>query len=526
MSRSRSRSVRWPPRIYLLRWLALIFLGAVGFFCYSRIRLAGGAVSVQGSAYLWPGLGVAVVAVLGAWLVLSSDTRSSDPAEPVQRANRRQRDWTHWMELGLIVAIGLVFRAEFLSVPPAISHDAYRYVWDAHLLAHGVSPYLYPASDPALAYLRDGAIWPQLNWPNSPTIYPPGAELLFWLVNLVAPLSITAMQLAMAACDAGVGLVTLLLLRHFHLDLRRLIIYWWNPIPILEFVYSAHVDAAAALWVALALLLALQHWRGARLLAGVALGLAVLTKLYPLLFVVAVVRRRDWGLLGGLLATLVVVTLPFLRLGLGSGGFLGTYFSQRFVDEGLLFRLITQLVVNSRWQLALQGSALVLLTGLVLYARVKWRLPAAAAILALSAAWIAVSPHLYPWYVGGLLPVLALYLHLPPVAAARTARRSWGSRLASYTYTPLMAFGFWVFVLEMPFTYVIFAPGYNANLFLVFFAVPLALAGAPLCWQLVSAWRLQRGHNRPNDHPKLAAEASAAAGSFGGTDSGVDTVER
>ena len=423
---------------------------------------------MQGNVYLWPGLGVALVAILAAWLELGKGAAKGD--SPWLRRHI-------WVEVALIFAVGLAFRAVFLFVPPTISHDAYRYVWDAHLVSHGVSPYLYPASDPALAWLRDHAIWPKLDWPNSPTIYPPGAELLFWLVNSIAPLNITAMQLAMAACDLGTGVITLLLLLHYRLDPRRVIVYWWNPIPILEFVYSAHVDAAAALCVALALLLALGRWRWARFLAGVALGMAALIKLYPLLFVVALLRRRDGGFLAGLCLTLVLVPLPFLHLGLGNGGFLTTYFSQRFVDQGIIFRLITQVIVNRSWQFGLEGTVLALFTGAVFYLRVQGRLRAAAGILALSAAWIVVSPHLFPWYVGGLLPFLALYLRLPSPAARWVAPVPSGDLAGN---TPELPLALWLLVLAMPFTYVIFTPGYNANLFLLFFAGPAALVSVSL----------------------------------------------
>jgi hypothetical protein len=452
-----------------LRWSALVIIGLLALVFYREIRLAGGAVSAQGNAYLGPGLAVALVAILGAWLELSPGA--------VINGGRLRRRWILGLEMALIIALGFAFRAVFLFVPPAISHDVYRYVWDAHLVSHGISPYLYAASDPALAPLRDHAIWPMVNWPNSPTIYPPGAELLFLLVNALAPLNVTVMQLAMATCDCGAGVITLLLLRHYRLDPRRIIVYWWNPIPILEFVYNAHVDAVATLGVAAALLLALQRWRGARLLAGVALGMAALIKLYPLLFVVALLRRRDYGFLAGLGLTLVLVCLPFVRLGLGGGGFLTTYFSQRFVDQGIIFRLITQVFIDRRLQYGLQAMVLALLTGLVLYLRVKQRLRSAAAILALSAAWIVVSPHLFPWYVGGLLPFLALYLRLPYPAAATRIKPVPPTDLAGNTPEPALAL--WLFVLAMPFTYVIFTPSYNANLFLLFFAVPLALAGIP-----------------------------------------------
>jgi hypothetical protein len=453
-----------------LRWTALVIIGLLALVFYREIRLAGGAVSAQGNAYLGPGLAVALVAIIGAWLELF-------PGAMVKGGALRNR-WILGLEMGVIIGLGFAFRAVFLFISPAISHDAYRYVWDAHLVSHGVSPYLNAALDPALGPLRDHAIWPMVSWPNSPTVYPPGAQVLFLLVNAIAPLNITAMQLAMAACDCGTGIITLLLLRHYRLDPRRIIVYWWNPIPILEFVYSAHVDSAATLCVAAALLLALQRWRGARLLAGVALGMAALIKLYPLLFVVVLLRRRDYGFLAGLCLTLVVVCLPFVRLGLGGGGFLTTYFSQRFVDQGIIFRLITQVFIDRRLQYGLQATVLALLTGLVLYLRLKQRLRTAAAILALSAVWIVVSPHLFPWYVGGLLPFLALYLRLPyPSAAIRIKPVPSAGDLSGNTPEPALAL--WLFVLAMPFTYVIFTPGYNANLFLLFFTVPLALAGIP-----------------------------------------------
>jgi hypothetical protein len=448
-----------------------MILGLGGLAFYQQIRLAGGAVSVQGNAYLWPGLGVALVAILAVWFELATDGSKGSSARLRQHI---------WVEVALIFAVGLTFRAMFLFVPPTISHDAYRYVWDAHLVSHGVSPYLYPASDPVLAWLRDRTIWPKVDWPNAPTIYPPGAELLFWLVNRIAPLNITAMQLAMAACDLGTGFITVLLLLHYRLDPRRVIVYWWNPIPILEFVYSAHVDAAALLCVALALLLALRRRPSARFLAGVALGMAALIKLYPLLFVVALLRRRDWSFLAGLCLTLMLVPLPFLRLGLGNGGFLSTYFSQRFVDQGIIFRLITQLIINRRWQFGLEGAVLAILTGAVFYLRRRQRLRAPAAILALSAAWIVVSPHLFPWYVGGLLPFLALYLRLPSPAARWFAPVPSGDLAGNTAGLPL---ALWLFVLAMPFAYVIFTPGYDANLFLLFFVIPAVVAGVSLYQQ-------------------------------------------
>lgn len=496
--------LRTPPLV--LRCLVLLALAAAAVPLYLRIRTVAGVYLGRPSLYFWPQLGVTVVAVAGCGLVLA--TRPA-PA----RLGR-------YVELGLIVALGLAFRAVFFTAAPTLSHDAYRYVWDAHLVAYGVSPYTHALSDPALATLRDGIIWPRVNWRGSPTIYPPGAQLFYLLVNTVAPLNIQAMKLAMGACDLLCGALTLVLLRRHKLDPRRAIVYWWSPIPVLEFFYSAHVDALAAAEVLIALLVASQSWRGARTLAGTLIGLAALTKLYPLLFAFVLLRgpmpssrntpgatvpsfpfglpvrplrfmlagliRRNRDFLTGLGVALVLVPVPFLRLGLGSGGFLGTYFAQRFVDQGIVFRLITRIFVAAPIQLALQG--LILSGACLLVARLYLhRLGSEAGILALSAAWIVVSPHVFPWYVGDLLPLLALYLRVPSLRTRSTTHLVFSPHRGGIPWTSngdqgasVLATTLWLFALAMPFTYVIFVPGGDADLFPWFFVVPAALATAPL----------------------------------------------
>ncbi len=454
------RSAPWP------RWLALLALGFAGILLYQRILAAGGSNALRGDPFLWPGLGVTLIAVIGALLVLRT----------TEAADHRAR----WIELGLILAIGLAFRLIFISAPPAFSYDAYRYAWDAHLVAHGVSPYIHTVEDPALISLRDGAIWPKLNWRDAPTIYPPGAQVFFLLIHAVTPLNIEAVKLAMALCDLGVGIVTVLLLRQQRMDLRRVIVYWWSPIPILEFVYNAHLDALAILLVALALLVAGQSFRGARALVGVLLSLAALTKLYPLLFVFALARRRDWALFAGLGVTLVVIVLPFAALGLGSGGFLTTYFSQRYVDQGILLRLYDALILSRTLQVALLGASLLAFCALAAWLRACRGLSPTAAILLLSVAWIALSPHLFPWYIAAPLPFVALGLRLP-IRADVTS----GS-----------AFGLWLFALAAPFTYVIFAPGHNPNLFIWFFLAPVVVALSALVVRALSKWRNGRDLRR------------------------------
>ncbi len=432
----------------LVRIGVLLGLGVIALPLYVLVLSASTQVRAQPFGYFWPELGVTLVAAIGAWLVLVSRPASNRRAAVI--------------ELGVILALGMIWRIVAFPSLPTLSHDAYRYVWDAQLVAHGVSPYAHTVSDPSVAYLRDAAIWPNINWRNAATIYPPGAELLYLAVHTVAPLNIWAMKAAIALCDVASGVVALLLLRQRGMDLRRVILYWWSPIPVIEFAANAHVDAAAVLWVLLALLLAASDRRVTRAGAGVFLGLATLTKLYPIILALALLRRRDWSFVLGLVVTCVLAYLPFLALGLGSGGFLTTYFSQRFVDQGILFRLLSDAAPNLLAQVAFVGLGAALLCGIIAWMRWTGRLSVEGTLLALSAVWIAVSPHLFPWYVAGVPPLLAL---LPG-----TTRRP----------LPAPALALWLFVLLMPFTYVVFAPYQQPALFQLFFAVPLVVAAVPL----------------------------------------------
>ncbi len=461
---------------------AYVLLAALAVPLYLRIPEAAQRLNANADTFQWLLLGITLLTVGATWLALASRY----PASPM----------LGWIELGAIVAAGLLFRAIFFAQPPVLSHDAYRYAWDAQLVAHGVSPWTHIVTDPALAQLRDAAIWPRVNWRDAVTIYPPGAELLFLVVHVLAPLNIYAVKAAMTICDVAIGILCVLLLRQRGLDPRRVIIYWWNPIPILEFTYTGHVDAAATLWTLAAVLISAMRWRGSRATAGAFLGLAVATKLYPLLFLIVLLRRRDWGFLAGLFGTVALLYLPFLPLGVVSGGFLGTYFSQRFVDQGILFRLITTLIVVTPVQLLLQALALLSLCALTLWLRLRYDLRATAGILLLSVAWIAVSPHIFPWYVGALLPFLALYLRLPSVTQSPRITRDLAGEY------PSLALGLWLFVLALPFSYVVLAPGHNANIFLWLFVVPLLVALLPIIPMLLSPHR--RRATSPAIRPSVA----------------------
>lgn len=437
-----------------LRCAALLALGVALVFVYLRLVPAAQA-----------GAGTPAFA----WTLTLATALSIAACALVVRSRPATGAWS-WVELGLLLLVGLALRMVVFGTPPALSPDAYRYAWDPYLIVHGLSPYTHTPKDPALLSLRDQHIFPNLRFRDAPTLYPPAAQAMFLLAYAVAPLNIFGVKGIIEVCDLFACLLTLALLRQRGMDLRRVVWYWWAPIPIIEFAFSAHVDAEAIVWTLAALLVSGSRWRGSRVATGALLGLAALTKLYPLVFVVALTRRRDYGLLAGLLGVIILGYAPFVWLGLGSGGFLSTYLSQRWVDQGLFVTwLDTALARVATAPSALVVAdllALALATAAIAFARWRLGLDPVTCLLALSIAWILLSPHIFPWYIGALLPLIAL-------------SRGDGRWLGAATMTPI-AWACWVFALAVPYTYILYAPGGWPSLFPWMFALAFAAGLAPL----------------------------------------------
>ena len=499
-----------------VRWAALVVLGALALPLYGRIEQVAAIFPSQPGVLFWPLLGVTALSVAACWMVFASRPAGS-------QAGR-------WLELALLLALGLAARAVFFGAPPTLSHDSYRYVWDAHLLTHGLSPYTNTPFSPSVQPFQDKAIWPNLRFRNSPTIYPPGAELTFLLIYWIKPLSMGALKAGIEVCDGLVAVLTMLLLRRHKLDTRRVILYWWSPIPVLEFAFSAHLDVEAIVWTLAALLVAGLRWRGARLVSGVLLGMGTLTKFYPALFSLVMVRkRRDWVVVAGLVGTVLLGYAAFWKYQAQSGGFLSTYIGQSTFDRGLLLGYINTAVaaVGGTQNLVIALQLLALATLSLLVGWYCWRkdLRMEAGVLAINVVWILVATHIFTWYIAVLLPLLALYLRLWPAKvqalavepphsggtthAGGTAAAARGSQwlpqspparaeteageravrivqaeaypadLSGRFATP--ALGIWFFTLAMPFTYVYFSSGaFDPDLFKYSFYISFAIAALPL----------------------------------------------
>ncbi|HLL78957.1 MAG TPA: glycosyltransferase family 87 protein [Ktedonobacteraceae bacterium] len=395
-------------------------------------------------------------------------------------ASRPPRGRWFGVELGIILLGGLILRAMLLPIPPVLSRDSWRYLWDARVTLHGFSPYVTKPVDPAVAFLKDNVLFPNMRFRTAPTIYPPGAQAVFLLSYLLAQSNLDFLKGIFLVFDIATCLVLIVLLRRKGLDARRVLLYAWCPLPIVEFAIQGHVDVLTLTFVLLALLVASSTSMRGRVLTGMLIGLAALTKLYPILLLAVVVpdllrspschserseesvappfrilrfvqndmmakaqngrivknhQASSYALVAACFLTIFIGYLPYLILGHGQAfGYFSTYFSEQGQNAGVVQLLIdwlgTQLHQHSQWKIPAEHVVALLLMTIVLLTvfvqRLRERMSRETATLIIFGAILSVSSHVFPWY----LPILLIFVPLLLRPLRSSARWEAGKSLA------------------------------------------------------------------------------------------------
>jgi hypothetical protein len=323
-----------------------------------------------------------------------------------QQAERAPIDRALW----LIFAVAIGLRAYVLWFEPLLSSDIYRYVWDGRVQAAGINPYRYIPADAALAFLREGTIFPHINRANTAvTIYPPVAQFFFLIVTRIGE-NVTVMRLAMIGCEAVTVTVIMLLLRRINRPVTRVIAYLWHPLPLWEIANSGHVDALMVALMMLGLWIGLI---GHALRGSLLIALSMLVKPYAAPVLAAIWRPWDLKMPLAVIALIALCYLPFLSVGWGVLGFLTKgYLGEEGISAG-----------NDLWLLSL------------------WRL--------------VFGEH--PGDVIAYLVLAALLLLLAGLFVARSSQRSIASRLASINMLLLLTLLLlspnypWYFLIVTPF---------------------------------------------------------------------------
>lgn len=353
--------------------------------------------------------------------------------------------------LGLVLGVAALLRCLLLPLPPTLSDDTLRYVWDGRVLAAGLDPYQLAPEAEELAPLRDD-LWENMPHREVPTVYPPLALLVFTVASQL-PEPLIAVKILLFLADLLGCALLYRLASHLELPVVRVLLYAWNPLVVLETAGMGHVDVLmATCTIAAVLLLA----RGRAAAAGVAAAGAVLAKLIPVLVLPFFLRRspRPWIFLATAALVLAAALLPILLTGGIPRGLL--IYGQRWEFNGPLFEPLWRLIAAVDPIAAIKGgldtlkewtgqhelvnrfyplvypqllAKLVLVAGLGIFLlRLLWQAPPPP--IAAGRVWgafLLCTATVYPWYLVAMLPWAAL-----------CRRRSWllASALLPLSYLP------------------------------------------------------------------------------------------
>ena len=304
------------------------------------------------------------------------------------RANR-------WL-LGGVALGALVFRATLVGVPPTLSDDLYRYLWDGRVQQAGINPYRYAPDDQALAHLRTPD-WSSMNHRDIPTIYPPLTQLAFRLGVAWSP-TLLAQKLIFLGCEVAVMLMLLAWLPQLGVNPMRGLVYAWHPLVVIEVAGSGHNDPLGVLWMVTGLAL----WTARRRVMGtLAFALAFLSKLTTaLLWPFYWVRAR--GLLGGFALAVAAAGVWCWGSPYFTPGF--RHYASRWEFNSSLYAILQALV---GYPLAARGicGLIVLVSGFVLARRTEDLIAYTAMMLQTA---ILVAPVVEPWYLLWLIPLFCV----------------------------------------------------------------------------------------------------------------------
>lgn len=182
----------------------------------------------------------------------------------------------------VILRTGILLRVIILFSIPQLSDDVYRFIWDGRLLVAWENPFaLRPSewmamSSPPLGINQE---LHQLIYADNYTVYPPIHQAVFWLSARFST-SIWGSIIILKSVLVLGEVVLLSFLRKTKEMSPFFVLYALNPLVVLEITGNGHFEGLMILFLTLGLYgLRKNNWR----LGGIGFGLAIATKLLPLM---------------------------------------------------------------------------------------------------------------------------------------------------------------------------------------------------------------------------------------------------
>ncbi|MEM1056721.1 MAG: methyltransferase domain-containing protein [Bacteroidota bacterium] len=308
-----------------------------------------------------------------------------------------------------LIGVALLLRLVVLPLGPSLSDDGYRYLWDGALTAQGLSPYAETPRDALDQGFRPPVPLEALNSPDYHSVYPPVSQGVFALAMVLGG-SFRAAWWIYKLVLVLVELGGVWALAH-RLRPSVLALYAWHPVSIVEVAGQGHTEGLAIGFLSLALA-AVSAERPVR--GGMFLSLAGWVKLWP--FAMAVLLRPlrlRWVLAVSIPALLLASPWLYGVSERGVWNSLSLYggtFDFYSLPYSVLKVTLWTALEDASGQWAARGLAMVAVTGLVVVALWRNRLPVHVLVGVGTIVLVLLSSTLHPWH---LLPVLWAAVLIP-----------------------------------------------------------------------------------------------------------------
>ncbi len=249
--------------------------------------------------------------------------------------------------------VGFLFRLSLLFLVPNLSDDVYRFLWDGHLTANGLNPYAHlPGhflSDPDFEKFGLTPSLFDLFGKNTHSSYPPLDQVIFALAVVLSPHSwfgsILVIRIFILLFEAGTIMLIRTLLKSAGKSTHLGLLYVLNPLVILELTGNLHVEGIMIFFLLWSLWFIYQS---KFISAGATLGLSILTKLIPLIFLpflwIRYGNKKGTKMVISTIIIIILGFLPFVQIN-SMGGFLSSlalYFNKLEFNASIYF-LIRQI---------------------------------------------------------------------------------------------------------------------------------------------------------------------------------------
>ncbi|MGM0493306.1 MAG: glycosyltransferase 87 family protein [Armatimonadota bacterium] len=378
----------------------------------------------------------AVLAALYVWLYHSGSTPPTVQdrviAYPVIFAIYLFSVWWIWHlreqpgrrpRFAAVILASVALHAIVLSGVAPKNPDLDRHLWEGRVLVAGHNPYAAAPEAPIYDDLRaqleaeGDDLWSGywLKHKQIRSVYGPVSTAL-WAVPHLLPINrVCALRIIMTLCSLGTVALLVALLTTLGHPRALVIVYAWSPVCINGFADRGQIDAAMVLLVVLAALLVA---RGRFAWAGIAMAAAVLTKLWPLLLALPMLRMGGRRFAAGFGLAVLAGVLPFAGAGPEALEGLGAFADRWHANDSVFTLVLMAAEALHVPQAARVARSIVALLAVAYTVWRTWRLEPddvgglPGVLAGISAAVIILSPVTYPWYAA---PMIA-FLCFAPVA--------------------------------------------------------------------------------------------------------------